>query len=216
MHFSFTTVSIASSHTETRASSIWQAESEAARRKSVMLIESTRFIIAVLILSAILTAVATSQSNPTGEPALDAYIDAIRADLRSDKIEVITNAMQFNEKDAAAFWPVYKKYEAEQTKLNDERIQVIKNYSDKWATLTDVEARELAEKSLDLESRRADLRKKYFANFNKVLPGLIVAKFFQLEYRLDLLVDLKIASELPALLARPAATPGEPNPTKPN
>jgi len=39
-----------------------------------------------------------------------------------------------------------------------------------------------------------------------VLPGLTVAKFFQLEYRLDLLVDLRIASELPALLARPSAT----------
>jgi len=180
-----------------------------------MLKECARFIVAVLTLS-VLTSLASSQSNPTGEPALDAYIDAIRADLRSDKIEVITNAMQFNEKDAAAFWPVYKQYEAEQTKLNDERIQVIKNYSDKWATLTDAEAQELAEKSLDLESRRADLRKKYFANFNKVLPGVIVAKFFQLEYRLDLLVDLKIASELPALLARPPATPGEPSPTKPN
>ena len=180
-----------------------------------MLKECARFIVAVLTLS-VLTSLASSQSNPTGEPALDAYIDAIRADLRSDKIEVITNAMQFNEKDAAAFWPVYKQYEAEQTKLNDERIQVIKNYSDKWATLTDAEAQELAEKSLDLESRRADLRKKYFANFNKVLPGVNVAKFFQLEYRLDLLVDLKIASELPALLTRPPATPGEPSPTKPN
>jgi hypothetical protein len=178
---------------------------------------SAKFTIAVLTLGTALAAVTSAQSrSPTVDPAVDAYIDAIRADLRSDKSEVITNAMQFSEKDAAAFWPVYKNYEAEQAKLNDERIQVIKNYSDKWATLTDAEAKELAAESLDLESRRADLRKKYFASFNKVLPGDIVAKFFQLEYRLDLLVDLKIASELPALLARPLATPSEPSPTKPN
>jgi hypothetical protein len=31
---------------------------------------------------------------------------------------------------------------------------------------------------------------------------LTVAKFLQLEHRLDLLVDLKIASELPALLIK--------------
>jgi len=176
-----------------------------------------KFTIAVLMAAVMLaTAVSAQSGSPTVDPAVDAYIDAIRADLRSDKIEVITTAMQFNEKDAAAFWPVYKTYEAEQAKLNDERIQVIKNYSDKWTTLTDAEAKELAEKSLDLESRRTAIRKKYFANFNKVLPGVIVAKFFQLEYRLDLLVDLKIASELPALLARPPATPSEPNPPKPN
>jgi len=178
---------------------------------------STKFTIAVLTLEAVMATTVSAQSrSPTVDPAVDAYIDAIRADLRSDKIEVITSAMQFNEKDAAAFWPIYKNYEAEQAKLNDERIQVIKNYSDKWATLTDAEAKELAEQSLDLESRRTDLRKKYFATFNKVLPGVIVAKFFQLEYRLDLLVDLKIASELPALLARPPATPIEPSQPKPN
>jgi hypothetical protein len=171
----------------------------------------------LLIFTAILILPASAQSSsPTGDPALDAYIDSIRADLRSDKISVITEAMRFNEKDAAAFWPIYKKYDAEQIKLNDARIQVIKNYSNNWASLTDLEAKKLAEESLDLESRRADLRKRYFAEFNDVLPGLLVANFFQLEYRLDLLVDLKIASELPALMVRPSATSSETIQAKPN
>jgi len=173
--------------------------------------------IVLLTIGAMLIVPASAQSSsPTGDPSLDAYIDAIRADLRSDKIEVIASAMQFNDKDAAAFWPVYKRYEAEQGKLNDERIQVIKNYADSWATLTDAEAKVLAQRSLELESRRAELKKKYFGEFNKVLPGLTVAKFVQLEYRLDLLVDVKIASELPALLARPSATTSNTSQTKPN
>jgi len=176
-----------------------------------------KLILPLLALLGALAAIASAQSNSNiGDPALDAYIDSIRADLRSDKIEMITAAMQFNDKDRAAFWPVYKKYEAEESKLNDERVQVIKAYSETWARLTDVEARDLAQKSLDLESRRADLRKRYFVSFIRVLPGVVVAKFFQLEYRLDLLVDLKIASELPALLARPAAMSNETSQTKPN
>jgi len=176
-----------------------------------------KLILAVVALIGALATITSAQSNSNiGDPALDAYIDSIRADLRSDKIEVITAAMQFNDKDRAAFWPVYKKYEAEESKLNDERIQLIKAYSETWAKLTDVEARDLAQKSLDLESRRADLRKRYFVNFNKVLPGVVVAKFFQLEYRLNLLVDLKIASELPALLARPVSVSNETSQTKPN
>lgn len=174
-------------------------------------------VLVLLICMAMLIVPASAQnSSPTGDPALDAYIEAIRADLRSDKINVITETMQFNEKEAAAFWPIYKKYEAEQTKLNDERIQVIKEYANNWTTLTDAEARKLAEKSLDLDSRRADLRKRYLAEFSSVLPGLTVAKFFQLEYRLDLLVDLKIASELPALLIRPSVANSETSQTKPN
>jgi len=179
--------------------------------------ERPKLMVAALVMATALVSVASAQnSNSAADLALDAYIEAIRADLRSDKIEVITAAMQFNDKDAAAFWPLYKSYEAEQAKLNDERIQVIKTYSDKWAALTDAEAKELGEQSVDLESRMADLRKNYFERFSKVLPGVVVARFFQLEYRLNLLVDLKIASELPALLARPTLTHYENSQSKPN
>jgi hypothetical protein len=153
--------------------------------------------------------IAAQNSNPVADPAVNAYLDAIPADLRADKAQVIREAMRFSDKDAAAFWPVYKMYEADLARLDDERMQLVKSYADKWTTLSDVEAKDMAQKELQLESRRADLRNQYFDRFNKVLPGLTVAKFFQLEHRLDLLVDLKLASELPALLVRSTETPGE-------
>jgi len=106
-------------------------------------------------------------------------------------------------------------YEADEAKLDDERMQLVKSYADHWSTLTDAEALDLVQKSLALESRRADLKTKFFDRFNQVLPGLRVAKFFQSEHRLDLLVDLKIASELPSLLVRSAATPSGARPPAP-
>jgi hypothetical protein len=151
--------------------------------------------------------------SATTDPAVDAYINAIRADFNADKIALITDAMQFSDKDANAFWPIYKRYQTEVVALTDERVQLIKTYADKWLNMTDADAKSMAQKSFDLEGRRTDLRKKYFVEFNKVLPALTVAKFFQLEHRLDLLVDLKLASELPSLLERPArgTSPQKPN-----
>ncbi len=149
--------------------------------------------------------VAVCAQEPAVDPAVDAYIDALRADFRADKVVLVTEAMQFSEREGKAFWPVYKRYEAELAALNDERVRLIKSYAEQFAALTDADAKVLAQKALDLEGRRIELKKKYFAQFNQVLPGLTVAKFFQLEYRLDLLVNLKLASELPALLVRPAA-----------
>jgi hypothetical protein len=164
-------------------------------------------LVAVMAVAVIFSGRSVAQSgSASSDPAVDAYIDAMRADFRADKIDLITDAMQFSQKDAAAFWPVYKRYQAEVTGLNDERVQLIKTYADKWTTMTDADAKSLAQKSLDLEGRRNDVRKKYFAQFNQVLPGLTVAKFFQLEHRLDLLVDLKLASELPSLLVRDSGT----------
>jgi hypothetical protein len=57
-------------------------------------------------------------------------------------------------------------------------MQLVKSYADHWTTLTDAEARHLVRKSLALESHRADLRTKYFAHFNKVLPGLRLRSSF--------------------------------------
>jgi hypothetical protein len=148
----------------------------------------------------------SSQSSSSQSGDIDSAIEAARADIRANKVKIIGDAMQFNEKDAATFWPIYRRYENELTKLNDQRVQLIKAYADRFNTMTDADAKELAEKQFSFESQRTDLRRKYFNEFNKQLPATTVAKFFQLEHRLDLLIDLKIASELPALLVKPSAS----------
>jgi hypothetical protein len=163
--------------------------------------------IVLAAMAAILTGRAEAQTtNTSSDQVSDAYINTMRADFAADKIALINDAMQFSDKDSAAFWPIYNNYQTEVIALNDERIQAIKTYADKWLTMTNDDAKSLALKSFDLESRRTDLRKKYFVDFNKALPALTVAKFFQLEHRLDLLVDLKLASELPSLLEKPATS----------
>jgi hypothetical protein len=57
----------------------------------------------------------------------------------------------------------------------------------------------MAEKMLDCDSRLAGLKKKYYRKFNKVLPALTVANFFQLERRVDLMMDMQVESSLPPL-----------------
>ncbi len=164
----------------------------------------TRLLFALIVLSLVIpSSVCTAQ---TSEPSIDSYIESLRADWRADKVAIITEAMQFNDQESKAFWPVYRKYEADLTKVNDERVALLKSYSEKFNTMTDADANAMIKQSLDFESRRTDVRKKYAKEFQKAgLSSLTVAKFLQLEHRLDLLVDLRIASELPPLLAKPAA-----------
>jgi hypothetical protein len=83
-------------------------------------------------------------------------------------------------------------------------VQLIKEYSEKYPTMNDADAKAMADKMFKYESQRIDFKKKYFKEFNKALPALTVVKFFQLENRLDLLVDVALASQLPPLLARPS------------
>jgi len=156
---------------------------------------------ALLLLLFAFSTVSAAQSNGV---SVDSYIESLRADLRADKVAIITEAMRLNDQDSKIFWPEYRKYEAEVTKINDQRVALIKAYADKFTTMTDADAKAMIEQSLDFESRRTDVKKKYAKEFQKAgLSSLTVAKFLQLEHRLDLLVDMKIASELPSLLIKP-------------
>jgi hypothetical protein len=138
----------------------------------------------------------------TQDSGADSYIESVRADLHADKVAIITRAMNFNDKDSAAFWPIYKKYSYDLSKLDDQRVQLIKEYAQEFNTLTDAQAKDMADRTFKYQSARVDLRKKYFKEFSKVLPTVTVVKFYQLENRLDLLVNLQLASDLPPLLAR--------------
>ena len=161
-----------------------------------------RMLFAAVLVS--LVSFANLSGAQSNEPSFDSYIESLRADLRADKVALITDAMQFNDQDSKAFWPVYRKYEADLMKVNDQRVALIKSYADKFTTMTDADAKAMIEQSLDFESSRTDIKKKYAKEFQKAgLSSLTVAKFIQLEHRLDLLLDIKVASELPSLLTKP-------------
>jgi hypothetical protein len=71
--------------------------------------------------------------------------------------------------------------------------------------MNDADAKKFIDDGLDFESRRTEVKKKYAKEFLKAgLSPMTVAKFFQLEHRLDLVIDVQIASQLPSLLVKPA------------
>jgi len=143
----------------------------------------------------------------TEGPAFGTVIELVRADMQADRVKIITTAMNFTDKEGAAFWPIYHEYEYERSRLDDRRVAVIKEYDAKYSTLSDADAKAMAERMLDCESALAALKKKYFKKFNAVLPALTVTKFFQLEHRIDLLVDMKVESSLPPLFGLPEPDP---------
>ena len=142
---------------------------------------------------------ATADSPTNGEPSVNSAIEVARADSRAQRENISSTAMNFNDKDAAAFWPIYRQYEYERTALDDGRVAVIKEYTEKNATLTDGEAKSMAERMFAYDSRLATLKKKYYRKLNKVLPAFTVTKFFQLDRRIDLLLDMNVEATLPPL-----------------
>jgi hypothetical protein len=107
--------------------------------------------------------------------------------------------MEFSEAEDKAFWPLYREYDLELTKINDERVSLIEEYAASYPNVSDVLADKFALKALDLESRRTAVKSKYYDRFKKALTAKTAARFLQVENQLLMIVDLQIASSLPVL-----------------
>ena len=143
-----------------------------------------------------------SQSAAPAQSGVDRDIQMLRQDLRSKKKQIIAANLQLTEADATRFWPVYDRYVAELTKINDEKYAVIKEYADAWGNMKDDQALSLTNRALAVEEKVAQLRIKYVPIFSQVVSGSTVATFFQIERRVQAMVDLQLSAQLPLVQAQ--------------
>jgi hypothetical protein len=142
---------------------------------------------------------AASAADQPDAGNLRAFIELARSDIKTQKAIIIAENLPMTEEEAAEFWPVHHDYEAELTKLNDQKLALIVRCADSYKTMTDKEATELAKASFGLEEKKTDLKRKYFKKFSKVMPATKAVRFFQLENQLNMVLDLRVAASLPLI-----------------
>jgi hypothetical protein len=128
---------------------------------------------------------------------LSAYAELLRQDVRTMKVAIITEVVGFTEEEDRAFWPIYREYDLEMSKLADERVRMIRDYAADFATITDERAASLAATALDLEARRNAAKAKCYERVKTALSPRTALRFLQVEHQLQLLIDLQIAAALP-------------------
>lgn len=144
----------------------------------------------------------------SAEPALvraaaegfsESDFELMRSDIRTKKAAMIADRMQFTDQEAAAFWPVYRQYEADLAAINDKKVSIMKDYISRHQSLNDTQAKQLAEDVFDVDQKSLDLRRKCFAALQKTLPAKTIVRWLQLERRLQLLVDAQLAKDFPGI-----------------
>jgi len=166
-----------------------------------MMMHTRRITIGACLVLAFLACASSAHGQAaaadTRDRNLRAYAELLRSDLRAQKVAVITEVMEFTEAEDTAFWPVYREYETELAKINDDRMALIKDYATGYDTLTDATADGFAVRALGLEARRHALLERFYARFKAVVPAKTAARFLQVEHQILLLMDLQIAASLP-------------------
>lgn len=124
-------------------------------------------------------------------------VELSRDVLQAERKLLVSRNLGLTDGEGAAFWPVYDQYAADQRKLNDRLIVAIEALAAEFDRLTDERATELLEDSLAIREDRSKLRRTYMKRFAKAVPGKKLARFYQIDNKLDVLLDARIAEAVP-------------------
>ena len=157
-----------------------------------------RTILVTCILCGLSFMPALAQSaDVSAKPITDTDIQLLRSDLQADKNDVIAHTMQFKDTESATFWPVYRDYSRDQQSIGDVRVQLIKDYAKNFDSMDDAKAKDMAQRMLAIEEKSIKLRQDYWPKFEKALGAKRAAKFYQVDNRLTMMVNLQLASQIP-------------------
>jgi hypothetical protein len=124
-------------------------------------------------------------------------MDKVRDALKAKKRAFVAVNMELTEPEDAKFWPVYDSYQNDMDKVNMKIGEMIGDYAKNYNALTDEKAKELLKTSLALEKELLNLRDSYVAKFSAVLPAKKVARYYQLENKIQAVTRYDMAEKIP-------------------
>jgi hypothetical protein len=150
-------------------------------------------VISLLMLAAVLMAAAPV---PAQENAAD-NMQIVLEKLRADKKLLVAENMQLTEAEAKAFWQVYERYQDELFLLRARTLKMLGDYTDSYEKMTNDIARKLLDEYMNIETLRLKLHQVYLPKFRKVLPDTKVARYYQLENKIQAALMYEIARTIP-------------------
>ncbi|HEX5217612.1 MAG TPA: hypothetical protein VFV98_19260 [Vicinamibacterales bacterium] len=155
----------------------------------------------------VLALVATFSASTIGSPAsqapqpaaqsIDDVMKTFRADLQASRTDLIAKNVQLTADQAAKFWPLYQKYQAEQNAIIDEQLKSGQQFMAKYDTLDDATAAAWIKALFDRDTRMNALRQKWLPSFQEVLPTRVALRVVQIDRRLSLVQQMEISARVP-------------------
>jgi hypothetical protein len=139
------------------------------------------------------------QPDQQNGSSIDQEIAMLRSNLRANRKQVIADNMKLTDSEAEKFWPIYDQYVNELVNINNAKYALIKEYVQN-TNMTEEQADSLTKKWLAVDESVVQLRLKYIPIFRRGLSAKGTALFFQIDRRVQMLIDLQLASLLPLMV----------------
>jgi hypothetical protein len=122
-------------------------------------------------------------------------LDTIRANRKA----LVAVNLDLSPEEADKFWPLYDRYQKEISAIGDRVVAIVDDYTASFRDLSNDKAQKLMEDYLAAEAERLQVRRAYLGEFTKILPGRTVARFYQIENKMDAILRYDLASSIPVV-----------------
>ena len=124
-------------------------------------------------------------------------VELTRAAIQVRRQALVTAAMDLEPTEEEKFWPLYREYRVAMAQVNDRLVRLVLEYLDGYEDLRDETATRMLDEYLSIERARLDVKTNYVPRFGAVLPARKVARFFQIDNKLDAVINADLARVIP-------------------
>lgn len=131
-----------------------------------------------------------SQSSNTEAELIKSY-------FKLTKMAIIEDAMGLSEEDGNVFWPIYKQFDAEASKLNQTRIDYLMDYVDKVENITNEEVDAFLKDANTYSKKMSALKTKYYKQIKKGLSSKVAIRFVLIEEYIQTIIKYQLLESMP-------------------
>jgi len=153
----------------------------------------------MMILGLLLAVPVFAQGNAADQ------IELTRTYIEANRQTIVTTVMNLTEEESKTFWPIYREYRADVQGLNDRLIVLIKEYAENYENLTDEKSANLMIRNLDIEEDRLLYKRLYIEDFLEALSPSKVARFYQIENKMDSVIRADLVVAIPLMAPKTQA-----------
>ncbi len=160
-----------------------------------------RFFLNILAVTALIFGMMPmpSASAQGSYEKLKEEIELTAAIINLERKEIINQNMKLSGDEERRFWSLYNDYRLTMNEVGKRKTKLITDYADRVNTgnLSDAEALRLLKEFISIERLKLTRKEEYISKFQKVLPLKKVALFFQIENKIDALLNFDLAKAIP-------------------
>jgi hypothetical protein len=129
------------------------------------------------------------------------------AAARAQRKATVGANMNLSADEASKFWPVYDAYEKSMDRIEDRHVKELKDFAARYNNFTDSDAQKKLDEVMAIAQARLDVQKQFIPQFRAAVSQVKVTRFYQIDNKIQALIQCDIAQLVPLAQAPGEAAP---------